>query len=170
MKKTITDPVLLNFARILCHQPVSDAEIAAMYSQFAQCPQAVDLLACPAIPVRERQAALRRLCPDAMVPFFQTVCAHGQFGAILDILSCAQAYRKEEQGIQPVTVWYADEKPDQHLIQQQLGHSTNRMHLEITYCRQAELLGGYRIKINDFLYDFSVLGYYEQLKNHLIRR
>ena len=149
------------------------AELAQLRRLIAGSPELAALLAHAALS-RERQAqavtaVFEGRCRPDVLRFLRFLIERRRLG-LLDAICDAylQLYR-EARGIQRATIECADA-----LREEQLAAIRDRLHtrhdktIEPTVVVNRALIGGFRIRVADTVYDYSILGKLERMKQALV--
>jgi F0F1-type ATP synthase delta subunit len=162
------DQAVQNDTDVLMALKLSDAVIDDTRTIFAENPTLKAALANPAAASADKARAIARIFPEAIVPYLCVLCRHGAIGRIDAIFKNYLTRRAVAAGRGIGTLWYAGAKPDRAMLSALVLEKFGVRDIDWVTVKDPKLIGGYKIRIQDYVYDHSVAGSFGQL-SHRIR-
>jgi F0F1-type ATP synthase delta subunit len=161
------DRALQNDTEVLMAQKLSDAVIDDARTILAENPALKGVLANPAVAGADKARAIARIFPEAIVPYLCVLCRHGAIGRIDAIFENYLMRRASAAGRGVGTLWYAGEEPSHAVIDALVLEKFGVRDIDWVVVKDPALIGGYKIRIRDYVYDHSVAGSFGQLSQRI---
>lgn len=162
------DQALQNDTDVLMAQKLPDAVIDDARTLLAENPALKAALVNPAVAAADKARAIARIFPAAIVPYLCVLCRYGAIGRIDAIFENYLTRRAVAAGRGTGTLWYAGKKPDRAMLSALVLEKFGVRDIDWAVVKDPKLIGGYKIRIQDYVYDHSVAGSFGQL-SHRIR-
>lgn len=171
----LTDTVItkkaLNYAEILYDTDV-DPEAVTSAVQALKTPELISALESPCISLAEKCAVIDRLFDKKICGLIKTICKHGDY-SVLGIIGSAygEIYCRRKNivfGYFEYAEAISESEAERLKTALKAKYMADAVKLEM--CENKEIISGFRLRIGDKVYDKSVLGVLERMKNELVRR
>jgi F0F1-type ATP synthase delta subunit len=161
------DRAVQNDTAVLMAQKLSDAVIDDAETILRANPRLAAALASPAFDNAGKARAIARIFPEAIVPFLCVLCRHGAIGRIEAIFENYRMRRELSAGRGVGTLWVAGEEPSRAVIDALVLEKFGVRDIDWVVVKDPKLIGGYKIRIQDYVYDHSVAGSFGQLAQRI---
>ncbi|WP_329887230.1 F0F1 ATP synthase subunit delta [Pseudoramibacter sp. HA2172] len=161
------DQAVQNDTEVLMALKLSDAVIDDTRTILAENPALKRVLANPAAASADKARAIARIFPEAIVPYLCVLCRHGAIGRIGAIFENYLMRRAVEAGRGVGTLWYAGEEPSHAMLRVLVFEKFGVRDIDWVVVKDPTLIGGYKIRIQDYVYDHSVAGSFGQLSQRI---
>ncbi|MCH4072531.1 F0F1 ATP synthase subunit delta [Pseudoramibacter sp.] len=159
---------VINDAKVIRGQQIQPETLKECQAILNQNPKLIQILSNPTINTKAKANIIEQIFPKEVVPTFVILCRHGQFKDIQKVLATCSDLSEIEAGTGHGTLWYAGEKPDQKLLAQLVFDKFGVRDIQWKEIYDPSLIGGFRIRIRDFIYDHSVAGSFKEI-NAIVR-
>lgn len=159
---------VIDDARVIRDQHFSDETLKECQAILNQNPKLIQVLSDPTKHTKAKTNVIEQIFPKEIVPTFSVLCRHGRFKDIQKILETCDNLAEIEAGTGHGTLWYAGEKPAEKPLEQLVFDKFGVRNIKWKVVQDPSLIGGFRIRIRDFVYDHSVAGSFKEL-NALIK-
>lgn len=171
----LTDTVItkkaLNYAEILYDTDV-DPEAVTSAVQALKTPELISALESPCISLAEKCAVIDRLFDKKICGLIKTICKHGDY-SVLGIIGSAygEIYCRRKNivfGYFEYAEAISESEAERLKTAIKVKYKVDAVKLEMY--ENKEIISGFRLRIGDKVFDKSVLGVLERMKNELVRR
>ena len=155
-------------AEVLYELNISREDILKSQDIFSSYSRLTDILSSPEIPRSEKYNAIDKLFPESIRSFIKVITDGNR---ISDINGIFEAYA-EKSGILRAELFYVT-KPDDEIIEgfrKTLCKKYKSDNIELILHKDSSLIGGYRLKAGDTVYDRSFISAIKSMKNILVRK
>lgn len=167
------------FAAVVSEQKLDVAAVQGQLNDFAATfENSADLrevLEDPSIPEQQKLRVLDAIAgrlgmSSATRNFLAVITHHQRLHDLRQILEAYLALSDQETGVAEAEIVTARplDEGNRHLLEQQVAKLTGGQHVRATYREDASLLGGAVVRIGSTVYDGSVRGQLQQLKQRLV--
>jgi F-type H+-transporting ATPase subunit delta len=167
------------FAAVVSEQKLDVAAVQAQLNDFAATLEGSadlrEVLEDPSIPEQQKLRVLDAIAARlGMSPatrnFLAVITHHQRLHELRQILEAYLALADEATGVAEAEIVTARPLDDnnRHLLEQQVAKLAGGQHVRATYREDASLLGGAVVRIGSTVYDGSVRGQLQQLKQRLV--
>lgn len=168
---TVITRKALNYAEILYDTHVS-AEAVSSAVEVLKTPELISALESPCISLAEKCAVIDRLFDKKICGLIKTICKHGDY-SVLGIIGSAygEIYCRRKNivfGYFEYAEAISESEAERLKTALKAKYMADAVKLEM--CENKEIISGFRLRIGDKVYDKSVLGVLERMKNELVRR
>mgnify|MGYP001594264245 CR=1 FL=1 len=156
------------------HRILQDLEdFAVVYRESAELREVLET---PAIAVEDKtrvlDAILARLGTSPIAAnFLRVLVSNYRIRMLEEVIGAFTDIAHDQMGVARVKVYYAGElsEAEQQALRTRFEEVTKKQ-IEIEFARQSELLGGIRAQIKSTVYDGSVRGHLQRLRERLMAR
>lgn len=166
-----------NYGKVLYDLGVSRTEVDEAKEIFAGSPELMDALTSPVVPVKSKLNIIEKVFkndkfPRVFVNFLKQVCENHRMMDVLDILDSYSSYYNEANGIIVAKFYYVTMPDEEQIagIKKYICKEYHAKQAEIIFEKDASLLGGFLINVNNTEFDYSMRGRLNQLKQKLTWR
>lgn len=167
MERFVSQTVI-DGAKVIRSQHFSSDTLKECQAILNQNPALIQILSDPTKHTKAKANVIEQIFPKEVVPTFAVLCRHGQFKNIRKILDACEDLADIENGTGHGTLWYAGEMPERQALETLVFNKFGVRNIKWNVIRDDALIGGFRIRIRDFVYDHSVAGSFKEL-NALIK-
>lgn len=153
--------------QVLLDEGLPDDVIVDTRTVIANAPEVVTTLANPIYHQKDKDAVIAKVFPEAIVPYLTVLCRHDGFGMLPDILRNYVVAQETARGKGIGTLWYAGDEPDKDALAKLVADKFGIVDIQWVIHKDPSLLGGFKIRIKDYVYDHSVAGAFAQLQHKL---
>lgn len=169
---TTVTPTAVNYAQAMYQLEIPLSALQTAQEIYHGNPLLQKALKNPVVPQREKDALIGRIFPEKCVNLLRVLCLHGSI-ELLD--QVRQAYedliRQKNNGLRATLTCVTP--PDQ-VTQQRFKDFIRKKHhakeVELDIVQDPSLVGGFILSCQDSVYDWSLSGRIERMKQTLTRR
>lgn len=159
-------------AAVLYELNISREDILKSQDIFSSYSRLTDILSSPEIPRSEKYNAIDKLFPESIRSFIKVITDGNRISDIDGIFEAYNNIYAEKSGILKAELFYVT-KPDNEIIEgfrKTLCKKYKSENIELILHKDSSLIGGYRLKVGDTVYDRSFISALKSMKNILVRK
>lgn len=165
------------YGKVLYDLGVSAETVEDARKIFAESDELYEALTSPVVPLKNKRNIIDKVFRNAGFPvvfvnFLKRVCENHRMNQIREILESYDICRKEAEHIVVAKFYYVTmpEKEQIAEIEKYICKKYHAKKAEIIFEKDASLIGGFLINVNNTEYDYSMRGRLKQLKQKLTWR
>lgn len=161
----------LNYAEAL-YQISSDIKNVMEFTALLAVDELRQVLANPTISLKEKFAVIDRIFDDGFEKFMKTVCKNGDYSVLSLIEESYKQVWNRHNSVLEASLVYAELVSEKSVsgIKKMLVKKYGVKSVELSLVENKDLIGGFRLYVNDKVYDKSVLGALDRMRRTLLRR
>lgn len=161
----------LNYAEIL-YDIDSDAKSVASAAEIFKTHEFISAVENPRISFDEKCAVVDRLFDEKIRGFIKTICKNGDYSAFGMIETAYNEVYCSRRNIIFAHLEYAEpiSGNEAERLKYALREKYKADDVKLEMIENKDIIGGFRLRIGDMIYDRSVLGVLEGMKSALMRR
>lgn len=160
------------YAKALIEVGCTKEEISFAAEIFDTYPALSDILYNPTISIKEKEAVIDKLFSGKVANFIKVICRNGENINILEIFSIFfDLIFIKEDTVQVIVEYVTPLTPEQEEGFQKFAcNVTGKKNAVLIAEYNPKLIGGFIVRIGDFLYDRSFATKFNTMRQNLIRR
>ena len=161
----------LNYAEAL-YQISSDIKNVMEFTALLSVDELRQALANPTISLKEKYAVIDRIFDGGFGKFMKTVCKNGDYSVLSLIEESYKQVWNRHNSVLEASLEYAEPVSEKSVssIKAMLVKKYGVKSVELSLVENRDLIGGFRLYVNDKVYDKSVLGALDRMRRTLLRR
>ena len=158
-----------SFAHRLCNLPVTEEMVQDMRQIFVDNPLMQAMLMDPTVAQKEKEGVINRLFPQEFRHFLEDMVEEGCAGQIEEICDEFLKLRDERNRILDATLTCVNEPGEEELdkIRKFIITKYNCKDAKIKIIKEKSLIGGFKLQVNDQMYDWSLQGRMKELRHSM---
>lgn len=169
---TKVTPTAVNYAVALYELNIPLSAVQASEEILQRNPALQKALENPVVPQREKDAIIPRVFPKECVNLLRVLCLHGRIGLLSQVREAYEDYIRQQN--QALRATLACVTPPDAATQARLKDFIRKKHhakeVELEIVQDSSLVGGFILSCGDSVYDWSLSGRIQRMKQTLTRR
>jgi F-type H+-transporting ATPase subunit delta len=146
------------YAQALLELQYPTKTVEAAQAVWESCPALSEALTNPTISIPEKEAVIRNVFSKEMQPFFCTLCRNAETAYAPEIFQAFYEKKRQAEGcahavVEYVTPLTAEQQEGMRRFAQKVS---GKQQVVLTLQENPDLMGGFVLRIGDFVYDRSV--------------